>query len=138
MEFDRVPRSARAYWSMAAKRQRRLHGRSDLIGQQGGIFHMRMTTSLTLAAAALLAAAPALAQNAAAPVNSADMAATNAAATNEVAANTAMTTNTETATVATNTTGEVAVPEQQEKKSFPWGVLGLLGLLGLIPRMRRG
>jgi hypothetical protein len=49
----------------------------------------------------------------------------------------------ETATVpvdenATTADTGYAAPAQEEKKSFPWGVLGLLGLLGLIPRTRRG
>jgi hypothetical protein len=35
----------------------------------------------------------------------------------------------------TTTTETTPVPE---KKSFPWGVIGLLGLLGFIPRARRG
>jgi hypothetical protein len=26
---------------------------------------------------------------------------------------------------------------EPERKSFPWGVIGLLGLIGLIPRFRR-
>lgn len=47
-----------------------------------------------------------------------------------------------TATEATATPVEAnaaeTAPAPEEKKSFPWGVLGLLGLLGLIPRARRG
>jgi hypothetical protein len=107
-----------------------------LIGLQGGNFHMRMTTSLTIAAAALLAAAPAWAQNETAPANTTEVNAvgttnesTNAAVPAPPPATTETTTTTETGTVTT-------APE--EKKSFPWGVLGLLGLLGLIPRARRG
>jgi hypothetical protein len=109
-----------------------------LIGLQGGNFHMRMTTSLTIAAAALLAAAPAWAQNETAPGNTTEVNAVGTTTTNESAnvavpaappATTETTTTTETGTVTT-------APE--EKKSFPWGVLGLLGLLGLIPRARRG
>jgi hypothetical protein len=104
-----------------------------------------MTLSLTIAAAALIASAPAWAQNASAPGNTADN--TVATTTNEVAGTTTTTTNTmtaaETATVpvdenATTVDTGYAAPAQEEKKSFPWGVLGLLGLLGLIPRTRRG
>jgi hypothetical protein len=100
--------------------------------------------SLTIAAAALIASVPAWAQNTAAPGNAADNTVATTA-TNEVA--TTMTTNTttaaETATVpvdenATTADTGYAAPAQEEKKSFPWGVLGLLGLLGLIPRNRRG
>jgi hypothetical protein len=96
---------------------------------------MRMTTSLTFAAAALLAAAPAWAQNETVPANTEVNAVTtanesaNAAVPAPPPATTETTTTTETGTVTT-------APE--EKKSFPWGVLGLLGLLGLIPRARRG
>jgi hypothetical protein len=99
---------------------------------------MRMTT-LTIAAAALLSAAPALAQNPAAPANTTEVnTVTNNATTNETV-NTAVPppapTTTETTTTAE--TGTVTTAPE-EKKSFPWGVLGLLGLLGLIPRARRG
>jgi hypothetical protein len=43
-------------------------------------------------------------------------------------------------TVAETTTTETTAPAPapEERKGFPWGVLGLLGLLGLIPRLRRG
>jgi MYXO-CTERM domain-containing protein len=105
---------------------------------------MRMTLSVTIAAAALLAASPAFAQNDSAASNT-DVAATNTLTTDTV------TTNETTVAVAndmavlppadTNVgaadTG-YATPPPEEKKGFPWGVLGLLGLLGLIPRARRG
>jgi hypothetical protein len=48
--------------------------------------------------------------------------------------NTATATETAAVPVDTNATEEPA----PEKKSFPWGVVGLIGLLGLIPRARRG
>ena len=102
---------------------------------------MRMTISLTLAAAALVAATPALGQTAAAPVNTTDM---NTVTTTDTA-NTAApvdTTATPPAAVTTDTsnmtTVDTTVPAPEPaKKGFPWGVLGLLGLLGLIPRTRR-
>lgn len=105
---------------------------------------MRITTTLMIAAAGLVAAAPAIAQNA--DTNgTADMTATNtdtntAVPVDNTAAPVAPTT-TETTTTATdvNATG---VPVDQtapapEHKSFPWGIIGLLGLLGFIPRTRR-
>ena len=109
---------------------------------------MRMTSTLTIAAAALLTAAPAWAQNATAPANTTGMtaantAAMNAATGNEMGGTTTSTANTTTATetatvpVEANAAGESNMPAQEEKKGFPWGALGLLGLLGLIPRMRR-
>jgi hypothetical protein len=109
-----------------------------LIGQQGGIFQMRMTT-LTIAAAGLIAAAPAAAQNAAAPANSVDMMATNTATTNVEAMNETggMTATTANTASATETATMPPAPAPEEKKSFPWGVIGLLGLIGLIPRARR-
>ena len=103
---------------------------------------MRVTTSLSIAAAALLAAVPAAAQNAAAPANTT---ATTTTTTNEM-------TNTTAPTGAAATPGnevaplppanETAAPEAgvnpapapEEKKGFPWGIIGLIGLIGLIPR----
>jgi hypothetical protein len=102
---------------------------------------MRIIMPLTIAAAALAAATPALAQNETA--NTAYTA--NATAANELtptgnAAENAMAVPPAApVTTETNlTTTETAAPAQEEKKGFPWGVLGLLGLLGLIPRARRG
>jgi len=106
---------------------------------------MRMTLSVTIAAAALLAASPALAQNDSAASNT-DVTAANTVTTNTV-------TTDETTVVPANDmaalppadtnvgaadTGYATPPPAEEKKGFPWGVLGLLGLLGLIPRARRG
>jgi hypothetical protein len=107
---------------------------------------MRITTSLAIAAATLLAV-PAAAQNTDATANSTDMnmAVTNTAEANVVSGTTTTTTNTTTAT----DTGLVPVTDDNtvadtgyaapapEKKGFPWGVVGLLGLIGLIPRNRR-
>ena len=105
---------------------------------------MRVTTSLTFAAAVLLAAVPAAAQNEAAPANTT---ATTTTTTNE-------TMNATAPTGAPVTPGndvaplppanETAAPEAgvnptpapEEKKGFPWGIIGLIGLIGLIPRRR--
>ena len=106
---------------------------------------MRMTTSLAVVAAALLAA-PAAAQNTDMNAASTDM---NVAATNTVDANAVSGTTTTTNTTTATDTGMVPVTGDNtvadngyaapapEKKGFPWGVVGLLGLIGLIPRNRR-
>ncbi|HVE00652.1 MAG TPA: WGxxGxxG family protein [Sphingomicrobium sp.] len=100
---------------------------------------MRMILPITVAAAALFAVSPALAQN---ETGAAGTAVTDNAAAptdaNSVAAadNTAVpVTTTETTTTATETSTPPPAPE--EEKSFPWGILGLLGLIGLLPRFRR-
>lgn len=106
---------------------------------------MRISTTLMIAAAGLVATAPAAAQNTDAN-GTADMTATNTVDTNtavpvdNTAAPVAPTT-TETTTTATDVNA-TAVPMDQtapapEHKSFPWGIIGLLGLLGFIPRTRR-
>ena len=96
------------------------------------------TTPMMIAAAALLTASPAFAQNEAAnaPATAAEA---NVAATNEAVVEPAPATVAEPATVATENTVTTAetTTEQPAKKSFPWGIVGILGLLGLIPRTRR-
>jgi hypothetical protein len=105
---------------------------------------MRLTTTITIAAAALLAASPISAQNAAAPANDTAVTDANAASTNEAGALPADNAAVPVATEAPLDTNVTAVdqnynqPAPPERKGFPWGVLGLLGLLGLIPRIRRG
>src|SRR5262245_43228595 len=96
---------------------------------------MRMTATLTIAAAALLTADPAAAQDNGEAANATDMnmAAPAANETANEAAPMAMETNTTTA----ETTATAPAPAPEPQKSFPWGVVGLLGLLGLIPRARR-
>lgn len=97
-----------------------------------------------MAAAALVAAGPAVAQDtnntaAAAPAAPADTNvaanATDLNATAPVAANEAAP-----ATDTTATDADTQTSQTTEKSSggFPWGVLGLVGLLGLIPRRNRG
>lgn len=103
---------------------------------------MRMTTHVMIAAAALLAASPALAQNETDPALNAD--ANAVVTTNDVAApadnavmpvdaNAVLPTDTTALPVDTTT----PAPADDDDRDFPWGVLGLLGLLGLIPRLRR-
>ena len=94
------------------------------------------TTPMIIAAAALLAAGPAFAQNEAAnaPANAAEA---NVTATNEAAAAPAPANVAETTTVATENTTTATEQPAPAKKSFPWGLIGILGLLGLIPRTRR-
>jgi hypothetical protein len=97
---------------------------------------MRILVSVAIAGA-IGVAAPALAQNNAAP-------AANAAATNEAAPNNAMT-----SVPAGPTTPDASLPPTEsspaprgaapivaQKTGFPWGVLGLLGLLGFLGRKR--
>src|SRR5437588_689808 len=69
-----------------------------------------------------------------------NLVAANTATTNEAAAMTATSTNTMAAETTTTpvAANDMSAPAAPEKKSFPWGVVGLLGLLGLIPRARRG
>ena len=102
---------------------------------------MRTTMTLTIAATAFLAAAPAIAQNTGEQTNTTDVTATNTTDVNAVTANdmTAVPATNETvATDTTTTTEDVgATAPAPEDKSFPWGVVGLIGLLGLIPRFRR-
>ncbi|MGN6849584.1 MAG: hypothetical protein ACTHJK_08955 [Sphingomicrobium sp.] len=98
---------------------------------------MRMTISLSIAVAALAAATPATAQNAAAPDNTT---ATNAAVapTNEATNAAAPTAANDLAAVNNMPNNGVTAPATQPaKKGFPWGVIGLIGLIGLIPRTRR-
>ena len=101
---------------------------------------MRLSQSLILAGA-LIAASPALAQdNAAAPGNTvstegvdANVAAnTTAPATPETAAATPGAQDTTLAPEATTTTDTGPVAPVQERRGFPWGVIGLLGLVGLL------
>jgi hypothetical protein len=90
-------------------------------------------------AGAIFAAAPALAQNAAAPANTTDANAAAANVINTMPANEVsalgdqnaavpapMATTAQTSSNTTTTTN----------RSFPWGVLGLLGLVGLFGRKR--
>ena len=102
---------------------------------------MRMTTHVMIAAAALLAASPALAQNETDPALNAD--ANAVVTTNDVAApadNAVMPVDAN-AVLPTDTTAlpvDTTTPAPaDDDRDFPWGVLGLLGLLGLIPRLRR-
>ena len=92
---------------------------------------MRMTASLTIAAATLLAATPAWAQNTAASTTATNVAETNVAAANEVATSGTATNETIVVPTETNVTPETetTTAAPAEKKSFPWGVLGLIGLL---------
>jgi hypothetical protein len=102
---------------------------------------MRMTPAFAIAAALLLTAAPAAAQNEATPANATETANTvdmNVAATNEVGATTTTDMNTLTTTETTSVpVAPMDTAPEPERKSFPWGVIGLLGLIGLIPRFRR-
>lgn len=114
---------------------------------------MRIMTTITIAALAVLTAAPAIAQNTAEPSNTADMTTANvsgmpgAATTNDAGTSTntmGATGNAAmpTAPVTTNESNVTTVAlgtysPAPEKKSFPWGIIGLLGLLGFIPRARR-
>lgn len=95
---------------------------------------MRLSHTLIFAGA-LMAAAPALAQdNAAAP--------TNVTVTNTVDTNTTVTTDTNSMTVPVpadtmNAPADAYPPAEttapvETKRGFPWGVLGLLGLIGLM------
>jgi hypothetical protein len=93
---------------------------------------------MIIAAAALISASPALAQN------DAGNASTNVAETNAVemnaTANIAANVPTPAEPVALpgeNVTNEAAPAPAPAKRSFPWGIIGVLGLLGLIPRTRR-
>jgi len=103
---------------------------------------MRMTRSLAIATAALLATSPAVAQNTATPANTTDSIAANSMAANTTDMNTAGATTTTMATNTTDTTQAAPGPgtdyvAPEKKRGFPWGILGLLGLIGLIPRNRR-
>lgn len=97
---------------------------------------MRMTVPLIIAAT-LAAATPALAQDAnnTADANAAAPVATDANAAAPVATDANVVA--PVAEPAAPTVDETAPPPPPEKKSFPWGVLGLLGLIGLIPRKGR-
>ena len=98
---------------------------------------MRMTVPL-IAAAALAASTPALAQDAnnTADANAIAPMATDANAVAPVAPDANAV-----APVAepTTTTDDLAAPAPapEKKGGFPWGVIGLLGLIGLIPRKGR-
>jgi hypothetical protein len=48
-----------------------------------------------------------------------------------------MNTTTGNETTAVPTDNGYAAPVQEQKKGFPWGIVGLIGLIGLIPRHRR-
>ena len=101
---------------------------------------MRLSQSLILAGA-LIAPSPALAQdNAAAPGNTvstegvdANIAAnTTAPATPTTAAATPGAQDATLPPEATTTTDTGPVAPVEERRGFPWGVLGLLGLIGLL------
>jgi hypothetical protein len=97
---------------------------------------MRLSYSLIFASA-LVAAAPALAQdNAAAPANSveanaADMNATANAAAAVTPTTAAATPGEQNATLPPTAPQSGAAMAVQSNRGFPWGVLGLLGLIGL-------
>jgi hypothetical protein len=97
--------------------------------------HMRITTPII--AAALLTAAPAIAQNEPAPTNASDINAIAATDANLAApdANAAAPANVEVAPLPVD--NSIAPAPVEEKHGFPWGVLGLLGLLGFLPRARK-
>ncbi|MFL6730762.1 MAG: hypothetical protein ACJ8EP_00260 [Sphingomicrobium sp.] len=106
---------------------------------------MKMTTTLAIAAWALFASAPTAAQNDTAAANVSDTTAANAVDVNTTDLNAVgSTTTTDVNTTTATTTTAVPLddnhlaPVEEQKRSFPWGVVGLLGLLGLIPRARRG
>jgi hypothetical protein len=96
------------------------------------------TKPMILAAAALIAASPALAQNEAAnaPTNAAETNATEMNATANMATN-VPTPAEPVALPGENMTNEAAPAPAPAKRNFPWGLIGVLGLLGLIPRTRR-
>jgi len=99
---------------------------------------MRMTVPL-IAAAALAASTPALAQDA---NNTADANAAAPAATTDANAVAPVAPDANAvapvAEPAPTTDETVApAPEPEKKGGFPWGVIGLLGLIGLIPRKGR-
>jgi hypothetical protein len=111
---------------------------------------MRGITPITIAAAMLLAATPAAAQNAAGGPDNAVTADNSVVTTNDMT-----TTSPTDATVmpgseaaalpldANADAGDSGYAEPtadaapEKRRGFPWGVVGLLGLVGLIPRMRR-
>lgn len=98
---------------------------------------MRIKAIFAISAAGLLASAPAVAQNEVAPANAAaNTADANATEVNAVGGTTAMDMNTASATAPIQLDANHMAPIPEEKKGFPWGVIGLLGLLGLIPRRR--
>ena len=101
---------------------------------------MRITTPI-IAAAALLAATPVIAQNdAAAPDANAEMAVNAVDANAMTPTDNAAMAGDQTAVVPVDNTAAMdanTAPPVQEKHGFPWGLLGLLGLLGFIPRTRR-
>ena len=97
---------------------------------------MRISTPI-IAAAALLAATPALAQNDTANMAAADntVVATDVNATAPVDANAMRAAPPPAATDTTTTMDTNMVePAPAPKRGFPWGILGLLGLIGLLPR----
>ena len=101
---------------------------------------MRITMPI-LAAAALLATTPALAQNDAVDSNTTGETMVNTTDANAMtpADNAAMNAD-QTAAVPVDNGAAMDTnyaPPAQEKHGFPWGLLGLLGLLGFIPRTRR-
>lgn len=103
---------------------------------------MRISMTFTIAAAALLAASPAVAQNIPVADNSTAVTTINTADANAaMPADAAMLPGDQNAVLPIDdNVGAVdmgGAPEPREKHGFPWGVLGLIGLIGLIPRVRR-
>jgi hypothetical protein len=98
---------------------------------------MRMLISVAMAGA-IFAAAPALAQNAAAPDNTTDANATAANVINTMPANEVSALGDQNAAVPAPmpTTAQTSSHTTTTNGSFPWGVLGLLGLVGLFGRKR--
>jgi hypothetical protein len=116
-------------------------------------FEMRNKMPLMIVAGALVVATPAFAQNEVGPTNTTDMNSANTVSTEGV-------TDPNAVGGATSPTGAAAVPgdqsavlpansdtaavdtgygepaQPQERRGFPWGVLGLLGLLGFLGRKR--
>jgi hypothetical protein len=106
---------------------------SDGMGKR--ITHMRRIMSFTIAAVALLAGGPALAQNETDQANAIEAAnmVNNTAVANDVAVAPAPEA---TPAPVDTTVADTTAPAPAERRSFPWGVLGLLGLVGLLGRKR--
>lgn len=97
---------------------------------------MRITTPII--AAALLTAAPAIAQNEPAPTNATDVNAVTATDANLAVPDANVAAPVDVNLTPVDTVDNTVAPAPvEEKHGFPWGVLGLLGLLGFLPRARK-